>query len=122
MSQAGEVDVIGTHPEIPTEFVTDSGTAVPIANTIEVLGGTGITTSASGNTIIITAIAMATQWNVVTSATNPNTLVTGNGYIAKGAGSVHFILPAAAAVGDTYVIAGYGNLWSLAQNAGQSIF
>lgn len=61
-------------------------------------------------------------WNVVTSATNPNSLLAANGYIPKGAGVVVFILPAAAAVGDTFRIAGYGNLWSLTQNAGQSIF
>jgi hypothetical protein len=61
-------------------------------------------------------------WNIVTSATNPNSLVTSNGYIPKGAGVVVFILPAAAAVGDTFRIAGYGNLWTLTQNAGQLIF
>ncbi len=61
-------------------------------------------------------------WNVVTSATNPNILVAGNGYIAKGAGAVIFVLPAAANVGDDFIILGYGNLWTLTQNAGQSVF
>jgi hypothetical protein len=53
MSQQGLVDIEGSHPQIPTEFITDSGTAVPIANQLEVLGGTGITTSGSGNTVTI---------------------------------------------------------------------
>ncbi len=60
-------------------------------------------------------------WNVVTSVSNPISLVPSNGYIPKGAGVVDFILPAAANVGDTFKIAGYGNLWTLAQNALQSI-
>lgn len=60
-------------------------------------------------------------WIVVTSATNPNSLVKAHGYIAKGAGSVTFLLPAAAAIGDSFIIAGYGNLWTLTQNAGQSV-
>lgn len=57
MSQAGIVDFIGTHPEIPTMFVANVGTAVPIANTIELLGasvaahGVPLQTVASGNTV-----------------------------------------------------------------------
>ena len=57
MSQEGLIDVIGTHPQIPTEFIADSGTAVPIANQLEVLGesvaaGTNPFRSiASGNTV-----------------------------------------------------------------------
>lgn len=38
MSQEGVIDIIGTHPEIPIEFVTNFGSAVPIANVLEVLG------------------------------------------------------------------------------------
>ncbi|MGD0510934.1 MAG: hypothetical protein ABSA33_03780 [Candidatus Micrarchaeaceae archaeon] len=60
-------------------------------------------------------------WNNVTSASNPVTLLTGNGYVSSGAGVVNFTLPAAAAFGDTYRVVGNGNLWTLAQNAGQSI-
>jgi hypothetical protein len=59
MSQAGIVDFIGTHPSISTMFVANVGTAVPIANTIEILGAVvaphnvPIQTVGSGNTINI---------------------------------------------------------------------
>jgi hypothetical protein len=61
MSQAGIVDVEGSHPQIPTAFVTNSGTAVPIANTLEILGTTvaahsiPLQTTGSGNTVTIQA-------------------------------------------------------------------
>ena len=59
MSQAGEIDVIGNNPEIPTLFNADVGSAVPIANTLEILGTsvaagtTPVETTASGNTITV---------------------------------------------------------------------
>ncbi len=59
MSQAGIIDFIGTHPEIPTLFVANVGEAVPIANTIEILGegvaahSIPVETVGSGNTITI---------------------------------------------------------------------
>lgn len=57
MSQEGIIDIIGTHPEIPTEFIANVGTAVPIANQIELLGeviaaaGVPFQSVASGNTV-----------------------------------------------------------------------
>jgi len=57
MSQEGIIDVIGTHPEIPTLFIANVGFAIPIANTLELLGavvtaGTNPFRSiGSGNTI-----------------------------------------------------------------------
>jgi len=57
MSQEGIIDIIGTHPEIPTDFIANVGNAIPIANTLELLGevvaaGTNPFRSiGSGNTI-----------------------------------------------------------------------
>lgn len=61
MSQAGEIDVVGNHPQIPTEFVADVGSAVPIGNTLEILtaitpsGTEPLESTASGNTVTINA-------------------------------------------------------------------
>lgn len=53
MSQVSIIDIESNNPQIPTQFDTDSGTAIPLANVLEVLGGAGITTSGSGNTVTI---------------------------------------------------------------------
>lgn len=118
MSQAGVLNLRST-PTIPLQFTCDSGVAVPALNNVNVYGGTGANTVGAGDTITINTNAF--DWNVVTSATNPNSLVKNNGYIPKGAGVVTFVLPAAAAIGDMFAIAGYGNLWTLTQNANQSV-
>ncbi len=57
MSQEGLVDIIGTHPEIPIEFIADVGSATPIGNQLEILGevvaagSNPFQTIGSGNTI-----------------------------------------------------------------------
>ena len=56
MSQAGILDVESSNPQIPTSFVTDLGTAIPILNELELLGSNGVTTSASGKTITVAGI------------------------------------------------------------------
>jgi trimeric autotransporter adhesin len=59
MSQAGIVDIEGSHPQIPTLFIANSGEAIPIANTLEILGnivaayGVPLQTIGSGNTITV---------------------------------------------------------------------
>jgi hypothetical protein len=61
MSQAGDIDVIGSNPNIPTTFIADSGSAVPILNTLDFLATSVIAssipiqTTASGNTVIVEA-------------------------------------------------------------------
>lgn len=60
MSQAGEYFDESNYPQIPTQFDTDSGSAVPLANVLEILGtiavaGTSpLSTSGSGNTVTVT--------------------------------------------------------------------
>ena len=61
MSQAGTVDVEKSNPQIPTSFDTDSGTAVPLVNVLEILGSTvangtnaqPLFTTGSGNTVTV---------------------------------------------------------------------
>ena len=59
MSQAGPIDFIGSHPQIPTEFITDSGVAIPIGNQLEILGtavanhNVPLETTGSGNTVTV---------------------------------------------------------------------
>lgn len=49
MSQAGDISATSgpVPPAVPTQFTTDDGTAIPSANNLNVLGGSGIVTSAN---------------------------------------------------------------------------
>jgi hypothetical protein len=119
MSQAGENDVVGGHPEIPTSFVADAGTAIPILNTLEILGAGGITTSASGNTITITGIGGFTWHNISAS----QTLVVDEGYFCVSpGGALSLALPATSIVGDMIeVVLDGATSFTITQSAGQQI-
>lgn len=80
MSQAGIISVQNSNPQIPTSFVTDSGTAVPALNILNVFGGTGATTSGSGNTITVTVKNDGFQWSEMNA--NFNAAVQ-NGYFCN---------------------------------------
>lgn len=75
MSQSGSVDssINVLPPDVPLEFITDNGNAVPIANQLEILGDTqlaGVTpveTTGSGNTV--TVVVQLAQSNAFSSAT-----------------------------------------------------
>lgn len=55
MSQAGIINTTSgpVPPTVATSYVTDSGTAIPALNILNVLGGEGIDTSGAGNTVTI---------------------------------------------------------------------
>lgn len=103
MSQAGEIDVIGNHPQIPILFVTDSGNAVPIANTLEILattvaaGTTPIETTGSGNTVTIEV--QRSQAIAATDATKVGLSVFDSGDFAVDANG--FVQLAGAGAGQT---------------------
>lgn len=117
MSQEGIVDVLGTHPVIPTEFIADSGSAVPISNQLEVLGETVAAGSnpfrsiASGNTV--TYQAQISQAIAATDATaiglaafsSADFSVDANGFVqlSATAGGTSFTVDAASAPGTNPV-------------------
>jgi len=65
MSQAGIINTSSgpVPPEVPTQFTTDSGIAIPSANNINILGGVGSSTSGSGSTITITVENDGFDWS-----------------------------------------------------------
>lgn len=117
MSQAGITSVAGSGGA--TTFVEDSGSASPVAGILNILGGTGISTSGAGNTVTITNTSTGLTWTDVTTPTQA--LVVHNGYVTDRGGGVTYTLPATAALGDTIMIMGKTGAWSVAQNANQQI-
>lgn len=103
MSQIQQIDVIGSHPEIPTDFVANMGNAVPIANTLELLGETvsagtnPFRSIASGNTVtyqaqISQAIAATDVTKIGLSNFNSDQFdVDANGFVSLSSPSDEWI-------------------------------
>jgi hypothetical protein len=100
MSQAGPIDGNGTGPATPITIISNGGSAVPIANQLEILGTavaagtTPVETTASGNTVTVEvqrsqAIAATNATNVGLAAFDSAAFgVDANGFVTLKGGSL----------------------------------
>lgn len=74
MSQAGSLEGGGSGPpppDVPTQFDADVGSAIPIANVLNILGTGGIATSASGNTVTLDGSGISPALTISGNDANP---------------------------------------------------
>lgn len=118
MSQAGLTNISGGGGV--TQFNEDTGSAVPAAGIINIVGGTGISTTGSGNTITINATGGGETWSAISAS---QALAVNHGYacVSPG-GALSLSLPAVAAVGSEIEVTLDGaTSWTITQGAGQQI-
>jgi hypothetical protein len=117
---AGSTVTINADDNVVGSVVSDSGTATPTGNAFTIAGAGSASTSASGSTVTVTVPGGGITWNVITGTSSG--MAVNNGYIGNNAGGVTFTLPVTAAVGSTFSITGLQASWTIAQNAGQTIY
>ncbi len=91
------------------------------SNNINIVGAGAITVvgNPGTNTLTINSASPFFTWTVVSMS---QTAVTQNGYFTNGGSRVELALPAASAVGDTFIAADLGgNGWEITQGASQQI-
>ena len=100
----------------------DGGTPVnpDASGNVNILGGLGVTTTGTGDTLTINASLPSLTWTVDT--TTPINVNVTEAHIANAGGAITFNLPAAAGVGDGFAFFDLGGNGFIIQNqAGQTI-
>jgi hypothetical protein len=104
MSQAGLIDAAKANPDIPTSFITDSGTAVASSNEIEILGAGTASTAGSGNTITVTSSA-GFSVNLTNVTSTPYVVLSTDEYLSVNMSTVKTIqLPDSPSTGRFFAI------------------
>ncbi len=89
MSQAGVLDVTASNPIIPTRFDADTDFAIPVLNVLEILGGAGVVTTGSGNTITIALTGAGVGIDTIAPNSGINVIPDGAGLVTViGTGSI----------------------------------
>ena len=93
-------------PSVPTSFVTDSGIAIPVGNILNVLGGDGITTQGSGNTVTIINSGQVPAYIQIDDTASPYTVLETDYYIScdSTGGAITVLLPDNPTLYETFVI------------------
>lgn len=105
---------------VATTYNGDTGSATPAANILQIIGGTNVVTSASGNTVQIDSDGPGVAiWQNIGSN---QTLEIRHGYFVTS-GALSLALPTASDLGDEIeVVLRGGTSWTITQGAGQQIF
>jgi len=88
-------------PDVPTQFTTDDGVAIPALNNLNVFGGLGATTSGSGSTITITVVNDGFDWSEQDVSFNA---AIENGYYCNDTLTVTLPATAGLFIGATVII------------------
>ena len=120
---AGNVDFRGVKPVVG-QVTTDGqlligSTASPNIKVATLTAGAGVTITNGSGSISIAASGGGFTTVDVTSATQ--TIAISTRYVTNRGGGVTYTLPATATEGDMFKITGSVGLWTIAQNANQSI-
>lgn len=120
MATINSIDLVGA--QIPTSFITGSGTAVPGTNALTITGAGTVTTSASGSTVTVTGSASTPVWNTITSNTS-TPMTTNQSYLITFSGKANLVLPTSSAAGDVmYVLnATNSSSYEITYTTGQNI-
>lgn len=122
MSHANSFNFIAAASTVSTLTGNSGGAVGPTANNINVVGSGGVTVvgNPGASSLTISVSGTGLSWNEITAASA--NMSVDNGYIANRATLVTLTLPVTASIGATIQVVGKGvGLWSIAQNAGQSI-
>jgi len=92
---------VGSSPGNPISFVTDNGTAAPVANILNVLGGLGIQTTGVGNTITIKVINDGFTWSEQVASFSAQVQ---NGYFCNNPLTVTLPASGGLVLGNTIII------------------
>ena len=116
------IDLGGTQQGDIQSISGDEGTSVipDASGNINIVGGLGITTSGSGDTLTIDASLSNLIWTVDT--TTPINVNISEGHIANGAGQIVYNLPTLAEVGEGFAFFDLGgNGFQIQAQAGQTV-
>lgn len=122
MSHINTFQTSSATPPINTLTGNSGGAVGPTASNVNIVGTGSVTVTGNPgtSTLTISVSGSGITWTEVVGTSQA--MVTNNGYVANNAGLVTLTLPAASTFGDIIQVVGKGaGLWSIAQNAGQTI-